>query len=357
MSELRKDPFTTRWSIIATERQKRPHDFRRAPHTRSGGNCPFCWGNEHLTPPEVLAYRESRAGRNTPGWSVRVFPNKFPALDPGLPRAEKTDGPLVSMAGSGYHEVLVETPEHHASIPTYSTEQLSLALQAMGERLQALKQTGSIAYVQVFKNEGAVAGASLEHPHFQIVGLPLVPAAIAEELEVARAYHQSTGGCLHCAVLEHERLRRARVVEESPGFVCHCPFASRFPYEMSIHPQRHSPDFLDTDRDELEELAGALIRAVGRLEGAFPEPDYNMVLHTAPFGEAHPYYHWHLEILPRLTVTAGFEWGTGLFINPTAPETASEELRAVTGPWAAVPGPDTPGSTRAIPEGRRNHSS
>lgn len=349
MSELRKDPFSPRWSIIATGRGKRPHDFRRAAHERAGGNCPFCWGNEHLTPPEVLAYRENGSGANTPGWSVRAFPNKFPALDPGLLGGRHTDGPLVSMAGKGYHEVLVETPIHRISISNYSQEQMMLALGAIQKRLRQLRSTGEVAYVQVFKNEGAVAGASLEHPHYQLVGLPLVPPAVLDELETSQAYHESGGGCLHCAVLEHERFQRLRLVEETSGFVCHCPFASRFPYEMNIHPLRHSPVF-DLKERELAELAGMLVRTIGRLEGGFPEPDYNLVLHTAPANGDHEHYHWHLELLPRLTVTAGFEWGTGVFINPTAPENAAHELRAMSVGHAAVE-PAT--GERAAPEARR----
>jgi len=180
LSELRKDPFSRRWVIIATGRGKRPHDFRRAPHERTGGVCPFCWGNEHLTPPEVLAYLDDGAGPNTPGWSVRAFPNKFPALEPGRSCERRVDGPLVSMDGCGYHEVLVETPIHRITTPAYALDRMVLALRALRQRWYELGQTGEVAYVQMFKNEGAVAGASLEHPHYQLVGLPLVPPAISE---------------------------------------------------------------------------------------------------------------------------------------------------------------------------------
>lgn len=343
VSELRKDPLSRRWAIIATGRGKRPVEFKRAAHQRGEGICPFCYGNEGLTPPEVLGYRKNGGQADTPGWTVRGFPNKFPALDPGLDPVLQASGPLVFMAGGGHHEVLVETPLHDVQLPEYDPEQLALGLRAIGERMRALRATGRVRYVQVFKNEGAVAGASLVHPHFQIMGLPLVPVAVEEELETARGHAERGDGCLHCRVIEHELAAGERVVESSSEYVVHCPFASRFPYELVVHPRRHQSDFLEVDPAGLVSLATILIRATGRLARAFPRPDYNLVLHTAPFDRPHPYYHWHLEVLPRLTITAGFELGTGYFINPTAPEAACAELRALDPDWV----PEQPGRVAA----------
>lgn len=326
MPELRKDSISENWVIIATERGKRPSDFARPDETRKGGTCPFCYGNEHMTPPEVLAYRDGSA-TDSPGWSVRMVPNKFPALSPDIPRrsVEKV-GPYLLMAGSGGHDVLVESPRHDSTLGSHPVEQVELVLKAVRERMAVYRDSGAADYVQVFKNWGRSAGASLEHTHFQLIALPLVPEVIQSEMQ-RLGLNGGRRGCALCEALEYESGNAGRVVDESADYLVYCPFASRVPYEMWIAPRAHEGHFEDTPDESLGALASALSLSIRRLEAAFEAIPYNIVMHTAPFGSGRDSFHWHLEILPRLTIAAGFEFGTGYYINPTPPEMAAEFLR------------------------------
>ncbi|NPV69415.1 MAG: DUF4921 family protein [Firmicutes bacterium] len=327
MPELRKDILTGTWVIIATERGKRPHDFARPAETKKGGTCPFCYGNEGLTPPEVLAYRDG-SPPDTPGWSIRVVPNKFPALSPDLAREEpRYVGPHLVMNAAGGHEVLVESPRHDSSLGTHDVDQVELVIRALKDRIRAYGRGGRVEYVQAFKNSGATAGASLEHTHFQLIALPVTPGVVQAEM---RGLNRGNGGdCTLCDVLRYESENGDRIVDESAGFIVYCPVASRFPYETWIAPACHLPRFEETPEDLSRELAAVLRNTVRRLEAAFDNPPYNLILHTAPFGAAGDGFHWHIEILPRLTIAAGFELGTGYYINPTPPEMAAPLLREV----------------------------
>lgn len=330
MPELRKDPILGAWVIIARERAKRPSDFaRRPPEKRKGQEtCPFCYGREDQTPPEVLAYRPAEGEPNTPGWSVRVVPNKFPALDPQEQLFSREVGPFTLLSGRGVHEVIIETPEHEASLVTYPREQLELVWRAIIERYQALARDPDLRYIQIFKNHGALAGASLEHPHFQLVATPLIPPLIQQELDASYRYYTARHRCIYCDVIELEERENQRTVEKNESFLIFCPYASRAPFEFWLLPRRHKSHFFLLTPSELRDLASILQEIMGRLVASLADPPFNLMLHTAPVDlEPTEYYHWHLEVVPRLTVWAGFELGTGVYINPTPPEVAAKFLQ------------------------------
>lgn len=328
MSELRKDPLTGRWVVVATERQARPRDFRARPSVSKKGICPFCPGNEHLTPSEIVAYRSN----GSPGWTVRVVPNKFPALCPRGDLRTTEGGVYQVMSGIGAHEVMIESPRHQDSFSTMATYDLTNALSCYRERLLELKKDDRFVYVQIFKNVGEAAGASLEHPHSQLIALPTVPQGVVAELESSEAFYSGHWGCLLCEILRQELEAGERVIIDNPKFLAFAPFASRFPFEVWIVPKRHSFAYEETSAPEIEDLARVLGTVSRCVNGALNEPPFNLVLHTAPFDARHAdargYYHWHLEILPVLTKVAGFEWATGFFINPMPPEEAARHLAA-----------------------------
>jgi len=330
MTELRRDAITGNWVVIATERGKRPMDFARPDEIRRSGPCPFCYGNEGMTPPEVLAYRNGSAP-NSPGWSVRVVPNKFPALSREIEKGEiENEGPYLHAPGAGGHEVLVESPRHDSTLGSHPLDQVELVLKAIKERILAYAEDPRIEYVQVFKNSGAAAGASLEHTHFQIIATPMVPGIIEAEMKVLRKADPLTSdgkSCLLCEVIRFESDRKERTIRDFGDFVVFCPYASRFPYESWIVPREHVGHFHETPERLVRSLAEALRDAVGRYESSFENPPYNLILHTAPFRARSGDFHWHIEILPRLAMAAGFEWATGWFINPTPPEMAAKVLR------------------------------
>ncbi|MDH7578772.1 MAG: galactose-1-phosphate uridylyltransferase [Bacillota bacterium] len=331
MPELRQEPVTKRWVIIAIERSKRPLDFHVKPDERKGGDCPFCPGNEDKTPPEIMAFREPGTKPNGRGWWIRVVPNKFPALEKNgaeSPLNSAEENFFNKMMGIGAHEVIIESPEHGASLEKHPIHQLKEIFRAWRERHNILMKDDAIKYVQIFKNAGAVAGASLEHPHSQLIATPLIPHVIEEELKGAQKYFEEKGCCLYCEINHQELNKNERIVAENEAFIAYCPFASRFPFETWILPKEHQASFSALNDFLLNQLSLIVKETMQKIVSSLNHPPYNLMLHTAPFGyrEA-PYYHWHLEIFPRLTTVAGFEWGTGIYINPTSPETAAKYLR------------------------------
>jgi UDPglucose--hexose-1-phosphate uridylyltransferase len=328
MPELRKDPVVERWVIIATERARRPMDFApEPPPPRRIEDCPFCPGREDRTPPEI--YRSG--GPEDGPWTVRVVPNKFPALhgdgDGGEVHATG-EGIYDRIEGVGAHEVVVESPDHFAGLGTLPAAHVGEILGAYRERLLALRKDPRLEYVLIFKNHGVQAGASLEHPHSQLIATPILPELIAEELEGALRYFRMKERCVWCDVVRQERRSGSRLVLEDERFVAVAPYASRFPYETWILPTAHRPHFESLQPDEVDALARLLRELVARLGRLFVDPPYNFALHTAPLKAADPeHFHWHLELMPKLTRLAGFELGTGFFINPTPPEDAARFLR------------------------------
>jgi UDPglucose--hexose-1-phosphate uridylyltransferase len=331
MPELRKDPVVGRWVIIATERARRPSDFVTEPVRPRATTCAFCEGHELQTPPEVLAGRPPDSRPNTPGWTYRVVPNKFPALRIEGELEPSGEGLFDRMNGVGAHEVVIETPRHDASLAGLSVDAVTDVLLAYRERMVDLKKDPRFAYVLVFKNHGEAAGASLEHPHSQLIATPIIPIMVSEELAGSAQYYDLKERCVWCDMVRQERRGRARLVLESPEFVGLAPFAPRFPFETWILPTRHRAAFEESTEEELRGVAETLGEVLRRMDQVLGEPPYNFMLHTAPFREAQlESFHWHLEVIPKLTRVAGFEWGSGFFINPVPPEAAAEALRAGT---------------------------
>lgn len=329
MSELRKDPVVERWVIIATERSKRPHANPIATESDRDEPCPFCPGREGETPPEVLAYRDSSSTANTPGWRVRVVPNKYPALAGVGDFSPMSASPYHAMSGVGAHEVIIESPRHCLRMAELGEIEVEDVLRAYRHRLIVLQNDPRWKSILVYKNEGSAAGATLEHVHSQLLALPMVPREIDQEWRALVAHHDATNRCLYCEMLETERAAGLRIFLESAAFIGFCPFASRFPFEIWLMPKEHSPFFHTMARDELRQLAFMLRQCLQRLAGLV-DASLNYVIHSAPLKEAQrDRYHWHLEILPRLTKIAGFELASGYYINTVAPEIAAGQLRAV----------------------------
>jgi UDPglucose--hexose-1-phosphate uridylyltransferase len=331
LPELRKDPITGRWVIISTERGKRPVDFVRESVTIKGSaNCPFCPGNEGKTPPEILAYGRNGNGRDTPGWSLRVVPNKFPALgiEGGLDR--EGEGLFDRMNGVGAHEVIVETPDHNLTMASLQEKAVEEVLWAYRDRMLDLKNDRRFRYILLFKNHGEPAGASLEHTHSQLIALPIVPKRVREEVDSSKRYYDEKERCIFCDMIRQERETETRMILENDYFIALAPYAPRFPFETWILPKQHSSAFENMPTPYYGNLARVLRDFLGRLDAVLSCPSYNYVIHTSPIGEEiNDHYHWHIEMMPKLTKVAGFEWGTGFYINPTPPEEAARFIREV----------------------------
>jgi UDPglucose--hexose-1-phosphate uridylyltransferase len=341
--ELRRDPVTGRWAIVAPQRALRPMALSDAgPRHRSADErtpCPFCAGQEYDTPNEVFAFRDTGSEPNGPGWRLRVVPNKFPAVrrdaEPATPAAYSTElgagrGALFCSAPAvGAAEVLIDCPEHIDNPTQLSDEQFRDVLRAYRERLVALATDASLEYVAVFKNVGAEAGASLGHTHSQLIALPIVPELIQAELTGALAHFTHTRRCIFCDLIQNELALGARLVARSDNFVAVTAFAPRFAYEMWVLPLAHQPRYESITNGAALELAQLLKRVLKALDESRHSPAYNWYLHTTPLraGEL-AHYHWHLEVIPRTARPAGLEWGGGCHITTAAPERAASELRA-----------------------------
>ena len=329
MPELRKDAVTGRWVIISTDRRKRPNDFRVERSNVIGAEyCPFCAGREDMTPPEVLAYRPNGRPPNSPDWDLRVVPNKFPALQVEGTLDREGEGIFDRMNGIGAHEVIIETPDHGKTLATMSEPEIERVLWAYRERMQDLKRDIRLRYILVFKNHGAAAGATLEHSHSQLIALPIVPDYMRAEIEGARRHFADKERCVFCDIVRQELTAGRRVIHENADVVALAPYAPRFPFETWLVPKSHGARYEDAARQQYESLARMIKSVLLRIDRALERPDYNLIVHSLPFSEqATEFYHWHVEIIPKLARTAGFEWGTGFYINPTSPEEATEVLR------------------------------
>ena len=328
MPELRKDPITERWVIIATDRARRPSDFSRERVAPLANRfCPLCPGNESKTPPEVFAIRSS-GGPNQPGWTVRVVPNKFPVLGIEGELNRDAEGLYDKMNGLGAHEVIVETPDHAATLATMPEAQVEAVIWAYRSRVLDLKNDRRLMYILPFKNQGEAAGATLEHPHSQLIALPVVPKRVMEELKSAKRYYRYKERCVFCDIVRQESKEGVRVVTETERFIVVEPYASRFPFETWILPVRHDSHFENMDAAHVKDLAWTLRATLRKIDRTLETPAYNFMVHSAPVQEGPmKQYHWHIEIIPKLTKVAGFEWGTGFYINPTPPEEAAIFLR------------------------------
>lgn len=291
---------------------------------------PFGEGNEHATPNEILAYRPNGSHANGPGWDLRVVPNKFPALSVEGTLESKGMGLYDCLSGIGAHEVIVECAERETRLAALPVERVRDVMQAYKDRLVDLKKDQRLVHPLIFKNVGALAGASLDHTHSQLIVLPLVPAEIENELTNAKAHYDQRGRDIFGDIIAQELRDEIRIVADTPNFLAYCPYASRFAFETWIVPKVQQSHYEDVSRKHLEELGSLMKDVLTRVDVALGEPPFNYVLHTAPFpGGPRKDFRWHFEIYPRLSRAAGFEWGTGSFINTVPPEDAARFLRDV----------------------------
>jgi UDPglucose--hexose-1-phosphate uridylyltransferase len=330
MPTLRKNPITNQWVIIATERAKRPVEYKVERRSLATSYCPFCAGNEEATPPEIRVYRtHGEADESTP-WSVRVVPNKYPALRVEGALDRHGEGIYDMMEGIGAHEVIIEAPDHVVELSALSVRQITTVLWAWRDRIVDLKNDSRLKCAVVFKNHGAEAGATVEHAHSQLIALPVVPLQLKEELDGARRYFEFRERCVYCDIISQELDTGKRIVFENSDVVAIAPFASRFPFETWFLPRRHQAAYERGDQRLFESMAEAMRTVMRKLDVALNKPAFNLMLHTSPFGmEDVPHYHWHFELIPKLNRVAGFEWGTGFHINPTPSETAASHLRDI----------------------------
>lgn len=336
MPEMRRDPITKSWTIIATERAKRPekpliNSEKSTIEIEHDNNCFFCTGNEHTTPPEVLAYREIGSLQDTPGWSLRVVPNKFAALNFEQDFHIKQDTNLkVSSYATGAAEVVIESPHHSKDLAFFSIDHTAAVLQAYKDRYIALSQKNAIKYILIFRNNGIQAGASIHHPHSQIIATPVIPVKISSEFVGASDYFESTGRCIYCDIVKTELKDRTRIVYENEYFISFAPYASKTPFEICVMPKFHSAKYQDLDEKQLIYLADVWKATLYKLYAGLDNPPYNYFIHTSPTRKnTDRYYHWHMELIPKLTLAAGFELGTGMYINIAIPEECAEYLRDV----------------------------
>jgi len=331
MPELRRDPIVGRWVIIATERARRPSQFQRKANEPEGGLCPFCPGHEDKTPREVYySGRSPAAPANTPGWKVRVIPNRYPALMIEGDLDRQAEGIYDRMNGVGAHEVVIETPEHGKDLGDLSDQEVTEVLFAFKARVVDLRNDLRFRYILLFKNHGSAAGATLEHSHSQLIALPVTPRQVAEEIEGARRHYDHRERCIFCDIVGQERKDRSRLIFENEEFVVFAPWAPRSPFETWILPKRHQSNYEAEPKERLGLCAQALRTTVRRIGSALGRPAYNFMVHSNPLREPPSLsYHWHIEVMPALTQVAGFEWGSGFHINPVPPEEAAEFLRKV----------------------------
>ena len=337
MSELRFDPIRKRWVIIAPERKMRPFAFCERDEAEEG-ECPFCEGKENLTPPETFAIGPSNREANSPGWRVRVVPNKFPALRPDINFEIGESRYFKILKGFGYHEVIIETPRHDYPLWERRIEEIRDMLIAIRERIKFFYQDVRISYVLLFGNYGRGAGASLSHPHSQIVALPIIPEIIENEVRAGRTHYLKNKRCLICDILSEELKSGKRIVTQTNGYIVWEPYASSHPFETWILPENHECDFSVLDNNELKKTASVLKETLLRINKFLKNPPFNLVLHTAynlkyatknEKDIVRNSYHWHFEIISRMSHIAGFEWGTGINVNPVSPEEAANCLREV----------------------------
>jgi len=333
MPELRQDPATKEWVVIADERAKRPDQFQERKPAQTSKSvdpqaCPFCPDNELLTPDEVFALRDY-GNKHQPGWRVRVVGNKFAAFAQTEAAQIKAHSRWFhSMGAYGYHEVIVESPDHDRILPLMTEQEILEILQTYCQRYQELRSDPRVKLILVFRNHGPRAGTSLAHPHSQLVATPVIPFHIRQKYDVAIRHYDDTGHCRYCDLVAEEKAVGKRVILETPRFLVFHPFASQVPFETWIAPKRHNPCFARIGFEERLELASVIRRVLRALHDALNNPDFNLIVHTAPVeDEDKPYFLWHIEVHPRLTTPAGFELGTGIYINTAIPEDTAAFLK------------------------------
>lgn len=322
ISELRQDIVTGDWVIIATARGRRPDDYKqkRIKTNNEAENCPFCKDDPSQ---DLLIYK-----RDDDSWSLRVIPNKYPAVGEfGKVLRKENDGLFERMDGVGFHEVII-TGDHGRPFAELRTEEIAEILDAYQDRYLTLMNKQYIKYISVFNNHGKEAGASLGHPHSQLLAIPVVSPGIGLELFGSENYYSKHGQCVYCAMIRHEKELKERVIFENEYFIALAPFASRAAFEVWVLPKEHRAYFERIGHEEKLKMAEVLRTALAKIHKGLDDPAYNFYLHTSPCdGQDYYYYHWHIEILPKTSIWAGFELATGIEISAVRPEEAADFLR------------------------------
>ena len=330
MPELRQNFFTKEWVIIATERAKRPEDLATHRPVQAVPafveTCPFCPGNETKTPPEVLRFPADSSGP----WAVRVVPNKFCALSSDAQPTRNLQHLRRRIDGFGFHEVIVDSPDHARCMAQLSDAQVANILRAYKQRYNALSLDQRVVHITIFKNHGADAGASLQHPHSQLIATPVIPSQVRHRLFEALRHYDDVGECMYCHMMEREVEDETRIVVKSEHFVAMEVFASATPFATHIFPMRHMASFGDITDIEVADLARVLRTLLAKIYVGLENPDLNFTVRSGPAEYAGArHFHWYVSVIPRLTRIAGFELGSGMFINTVLPEAAAEFLRNV----------------------------
>ena len=331
MTELRRDPVIGQWVNVHTEDSLGPDRYDKEDQTpRHEATCQFCPGREHQTPPEVDAVRVKNSAPNAPGWQVRVVPNKFPALkiEGNIDMAK--EGMFDMSNGIGAHEVLIETPVHGKNLADFTEKETADVIKLYQNRMRDLTGDTRFKYIIIFKNYGESAGTSVEHAHSQIIALPMIPKYVLEKIEGAKAYYNEHKRCVFCDMVTQEREDQKRIFCENDDFIAFCPFVSRYAFEYWIMPQHHDSNFAEMNDKKRAALANILRETLLRLKNCLSDPSYNYYLHVAPINTGgEEGFHWHIEIVPKLRRTTGFELGTGFYVVRTSPEAAAGYLRRV----------------------------
>lgn len=339
MPEMRRNPLTGKWVILAPERAKRPESHTppgaaHHPHLERHHECVFCYGNEQNTPEELLAYGRAENATNKTGWELRVINNKFPAVDMNCHFTVRQINDMEVYAyAEGKSEVVIETPHHSKNMAHYTLKEIELVLKAYKERYISISQEKHIKYVAIFKNSGKPAGASISHSHSQIIGVSIIPPLLEQEIHLAKKHYEEKGSCIYCDMialeLEQEE-KQSSIILENKDFVAFLPYAAKVPFETWIMPKFHSPSFEKLTEEQIKSLANVWKSVLYKLSEATKNAPYNYYIHTLPvWEEPNGYYHWHAEIIPRTTTAAGFELGTGIFINISTPEENAAILRDI----------------------------
>lgn len=328
------------WTIISTERGRRPAEYRSRETPQETAACPFCEGHESETTPEIFAVRRAGTAADKPGWQVRTILSKVPVLSPMKPKVDCYGMGLYDvMDGVGQHELIIESPRHQHDLDDLELSEIEKVARVYVSRFRELERDERFEYGLLFKNHGHVSGALrdiVHHSRSQLISMPITPKRIKEELHSCKIHFEKHERCVFCDILREEGREGSRIVAQNDAFFCFCPFASRSPFEMWILPKKHGSDFGRMPEQDLVHFAEILKESLKKLRILLEDPPFNSILHTAPFRHSsndsrwqglESYYHWYLQISPRLTRSAGFEWGTGIHINPTPPEDAAYLLR------------------------------
>lgn len=333
MSVIRQDLITKDWTIFAVDRSGRPTDFKEVKEKKIlkeyDKNCPFCKGNEHMTPEKIMVIND-----NSANWTVMVVPNKFPILKPGGGGSNRDNiyrritGPYLEVDGTGNHEVIIESPKHNDNLCLLEPDLIQNVIRVYRERFIKLSENGNCQLVVIFRNHGSRAGTSLVHPHSQLVAIPFIPGFIRNKFYESERYFDDFGKCVYCEMIAYEKKIKKRVIYENKNFIALAPYASVVPYNILILPKEHQACFSLIPEDNIGSFALILKIILKKLYNLLDNPDYNYVIDSAPFAQTgNRYYHWHLEVLPRLVTRAGFEIGSGINVNTVLPETCAELLK------------------------------